>query len=133
MHSQVQQLIQSGLTNLSAVWSDPMLLNYKTMKDYSIPLSACPHCGYLLDRTTDAFGESSPHKDDISMCIACGKLAMFNEDLTLRKPTLDELLKLAASQSITQVQLARSYIVGDKLKHKQHAKTKKKTKKNSAG
>jgi hypothetical protein len=50
------------------------------------------------------------------MCISCGGLMVFNKDLTLRKPTAEESAQLESVPAIIEAQLARAWIVGDKLK-----------------
>jgi hypothetical protein len=42
--------------------------------------SACPACGKMVDV---AMGTTAPKKDDISLCINCGGIAKFAEDLSL--------------------------------------------------
>jgi hypothetical protein len=48
-----------------------------------------------------------PSKNDVSLCIECSGLALFNEDLTLRAPTLDELLKMKTSGDWKEITLQR--------------------------
>lgn len=42
--------------------------------------SKCPACGKMVDA---AMGMAAPKKDDISLCINCGGIAKFAEDLRL--------------------------------------------------
>lgn len=53
---------------------------------------ACPHCGALHDRHTDATRASAtPVDGDLSMCIDCGEFAVFDlGERRLRAPTIDE-------------------------------------------
>lgn len=55
--------------------------------------SKCPHCGHTLDRheSTDAVDKRAPEKDDISICIKCASWNMFNEDLSLRVMTEEDI------------------------------------------
>jgi hypothetical protein len=50
-----------------------------------IALSQCPTCKRELDACTTATGlKLLPVEDDISVCIYCGSINQYNEDLTLR-------------------------------------------------
>lgn len=55
--------------------------------------SKCPQCGYTLDAhdSMDPVDQRAPEKDDISICIKCASYNMFNEDLTLRVMTEEDI------------------------------------------
>jgi hypothetical protein len=58
------------------------------MKDYPTPESLCPACGYRMDASVIASLEDQPPRPgDISLCGRCGKVMIFSDDLTLRRPT----------------------------------------------
>jgi hypothetical protein len=59
--------------------------------------------------------QASPRKDDISVCIACGALLVFNEDLTLRLPAEEEYLRLSLDPRVIGLQLARDATVPEDL------------------
>ncbi len=48
-------------------------------------------CGHELTVSTDVIEEKRPEKDDITICIRCCHLYAFNEDLSLREITIDEV------------------------------------------
>lgn len=83
-----------------------------------IPKQPCWKCGYKMDRSTEALGDHKPEKGDISMCISCGALAIFNADLTMRKPTQLEEVEIAHHPVVTQLQIYRASNVGDKLRRR---------------
>lgn len=65
-----------------------------------IPPSNCPSCNAFINgaspaKTNDA---SEPSNGDFTVCIYCAGLAVYNEDLTLRKPSEEEM-KIAASNT----------------------------------
>lgn len=63
----------------------------------AIPASKCPRCEILLDDATAAYEENSvPKPGDVSVCVYCGVLSYFGEDLTLQEFTRDELNQLRA-------------------------------------
>jgi hypothetical protein len=47
-----------------------------------IPKTQCPHCNNILwdDKTS-----GHPTNGDIAICVFCGEISIFNDDLTLRK------------------------------------------------
>jgi len=44
------------------------------------------------------------------MCFECGHLAIYNEDLSLREPTIDEMLKLAKDPKLQLVMAMRAEV-----------------------
>ena len=55
------------------------------------PASKCPACGHPLTRATGIDGgEQAPDPGDYSVCLYCGQLLRFDEDLAVRPATLDE-------------------------------------------
>ena len=61
--------------------------DYHLDGDYHTPESICPYCG----RHTDgAAGPEPPEPGAISICIQCYNLGIFDTDLKIRKPTVEE-------------------------------------------
>lgn len=55
------------------------------MKTTITPKQNCPNCDYKMDRASPAFEEEAvPQEGDLSICIKCGQLLVFNTDLTFR-------------------------------------------------
>lgn len=59
------------------------------------PGTKCPGCGKLLDACT-GFGTPSP--GDYTICMYCKTWLIFNEDLTMREVTTEDLSKLDPGQ-----------------------------------
>lgn len=78
------------------------------MKTINTPESFCPSCGKRFDQASSAFGESTPKPDDITICIRCGQVMLFNLDMTVRLPDEDELADLDAAtlEEISEAQVA---------------------------
>lgn len=51
----------------------------------------CPYCGKKHNATTSTTGDHLPKPGDITICIECANVLLFNDDLTTRKPTDNEL------------------------------------------
>lgn len=74
------------------------------------PESHCCECGHTTDA---ASGPCAPKPGDLSLCIECGSLNAFAENLMLRKPTEEEYLDVAADANF---QAARRAILSFKGK-----------------
>jgi hypothetical protein len=87
------------------------------MEETLIPKASCPKCGYRMDRTSDPHGgDARPSEGDASVCLACGNVSVFNSDLSMRQPTAAEKELFDRDPQILEAQMARAYVVGDKLK-----------------
>ena len=55
----------------------------------------CPYCGVLPAGHRDGgLSNAQPSAGDASMCIHCGELSVFGDDLVRRKATADELASM---------------------------------------
>ena len=74
-------------------------------------LTKCPWCGYRHE-VASAVGGDGPRKPDagsISICIACGEVAVFELDflgLRLREPTDEERASIEEDDTVRQVREA---------------------------
>jgi hypothetical protein len=68
--------------------------------DVETPSSACCECGKRLN---GAAGPREPRPGDLLLCIGCGSLNVFGEDLRLRRPTDDEMFEAARTSSVQEV------------------------------
>lgn len=60
---------------------------------YHTPVTICWHCDRPLDAATPPPGREDQElgAGAISLCLYCGAIAIFGDDLALRSPTKDEL------------------------------------------
>lgn len=70
------------------------------------PYSKCPHCGTSTPLATGAGHNNKPDPGDCTLCIACGRWGTFNDDMTLRKPTAEELASLGRNGFAIRAHLA---------------------------
>lgn len=61
--------------------------------------NVCLTCGAKMPA---ASGNGAPVEGDVSICIECEALAIFNADLSLRRPTLTEILELAVDRGVKE-------------------------------
>jgi hypothetical protein len=72
----------------------------------------CPFCGHPLDAATavPANGEAVPEAGDVSACLNCAGLMIFDEALRVRKPTTDELREAMSLPETIQLVAAIRYL-----------------------
>lgn len=69
------------------------------------PDNRCPYCNALTDCATDPFDDSRPSPGDASVCIKCSEVAVFADDLSLRKPTEEEAMDFSSDLRIARCQV----------------------------
>jgi hypothetical protein len=62
----------------------------------------CVECGLLFNASSPTFGKGMPlpKPGNVSLCLNCGHLSLFDDNLMLREPTADE----AAEPEIIELQ-----------------------------
>lgn len=81
-----------------------------------MPSSTCKGCGKVSDAATSPREIRQPNPGDFSVCLYCGYLAAFADDLTVRDLTDKEMYLVAGNPRILEVQRARARIMKN---HKQ--------------
>ena len=82
------------------------------------PVSKCLDCGRKVDAATFAQAGpiAAPEPNDITLCLHCGHLMAFADDLTLRELTDAEIHEVAGDKRIIAVQKARGMVMKPKPK-----------------
>jgi len=71
----------------------------------------CPECGAHNDGAAPVDGGTySPKKDDISLCMYCGSINLFNDDLTIRPIPSELLLEIKKNEPETYETLMSAVI-----------------------
>ena len=71
----------------------------------------CPGCGEVLDAVSDLSLEvNRVRSGDITVCLYCGHIAAFAEDLSLRELTPEEVHEVAGNEEILALQKARTRV-----------------------
>jgi hypothetical protein len=86
----------------------------KLGQDRHITPSACTNCGEILDGATSVGCDGGPDPGDLTICIICGHLMVFDDNLKLRDPTGAEMVDAAGDKRIIAIQLARKVIFNRK-------------------
>jgi hypothetical protein len=61
-----------------------------------VPVSRCSSCGTLNNAASAVGEDAGPSPGDATICMACGHIMVFREDLHLREPTIDELIQISS-------------------------------------
>jgi hypothetical protein len=87
----------------------------KLARDAEVPETSCANCGKRLDRASGVVDKHArnfkrPQAGDLSLCIGCGHVSVFDEDLRLRPPTDAEIVKWAADDRLVKASYALASI-----------------------
>jgi hypothetical protein len=58
------------------------------------PEVRCPQCDYELTSVSNALGKGAPDRGDVSLCLNCGQLLIFDRDICPRKASAGEVREL---------------------------------------
>ena len=74
--------------------------------------SFCAHCRYEHNRASPLDGVAQrPKNGDITICIRCGEWNVFEDNLQLRKPTVDEYMEIGKRDDCNEVREAWIFAV----------------------
>jgi hypothetical protein len=79
-----------------------------------LPKDYCLGCKCLLEVATDIVGDEAPESGDITICLYCGHIMAFDEQLKVRELTSQEMHKVAGHRIILAAQAARRKVLEDK-------------------
>lgn len=70
-----------------------------------IPVDCCPACGYVFEQAScGSKPGATPIPDDFTLCLNCGELLVFTDDLHQRLPSPDEFRKAQENKALSKVQ-----------------------------
>jgi hypothetical protein len=81
------------------------------MRTTRTPPQMCPNCGYVFDAATEAIkAKAKPKPGDVSLCLNCINVGIYNADLSVRSATDAEIADLDAGTKklIAQAKIARA-------------------------
>jgi len=70
-----------------------------------LPRGSCPLCGYVFDAASDCYGKDRPKPGDLSLCLSCGAVLVFDDGMIPILPQAGDLEKL---DSLTHRQILRA-------------------------
>lgn len=75
------------------------------------PACACPKCRHTLDAATDPEGIAAPKPNDVSVCIWCGEILQFDENLKLSSATQAVLEELSRNDLTLVTEIRRHVLL----------------------
>lgn len=113
---------EAGLELVKALWPwegdrEPTVLMVRaaleipmaTENPNPLPKSVCSTCGYETDTSTSLTSNHRPRPGDICLCLKCGEVGEFDDDLRVKKATLETMTALTPEQ-FTDISLAQKLI-----------------------
>lgn len=86
------------------------------MKEHVTESTQCKSCGYVTDRATNTeIGDGGPKKGAISICLNCGQIAFYEEDLSLTPATDEQLAEIEKNYPLDYGQMM---VWSDKFKER---------------
>lgn len=82
----------------------------KVGTDRHVPESPCTACGRPMNGATCVGDEAAPEPGDFTVCIRCGHLMVFGDQLILRDPTDSEAIEIGGDERLLAIQAARARI-----------------------
>ena len=66
-----------------------------------VPENNCLCCGYLIDRASVCDSPiTRPRSNDVTICVNCGEIMIFDHELKLRKPNDNDLRSIATDTNL---------------------------------
>ena len=69
----------------------------------------CPTCGYFANAVSSIIRHAQPKPGDVSVCLSCGELNVFLDDMSFRPATAEDWQDLSDEQ-VTAISLAQVHI-----------------------
>lgn len=77
--------------------------------DCRIPDQSCPYCGYQMDAATPITDEDArPSPGDISLCLRCMEIGIYDDKLYVRKATPAEIEEARRSPAWEKIENAQN-------------------------
>lgn len=70
----------------------------------------CLNCNTLIDGATSVGSDVRPKPGDVTVCMYCGHVMAFNDELTMRELTGQEIIEIAGNPVLIQVQKATATV-----------------------
>jgi hypothetical protein len=81
--------------------TDPRL----TKDGQRLPKTGCLNCGKPLDAAGRPGPDGArPGPGDVTVCLGCGHIMIYADDMTMREPTAEEVVEIAGDPEILEAQ-----------------------------
>ena len=75
------------------------------------PMATCLACGVLLAASSSVDSNTAPHPGAITVCLECGHIMAFADDMTLRELTDKEAHRIAGDPILKAIMWVRGRIM----------------------
>jgi hypothetical protein len=76
------------------------------IEDYRTTENHCLNCGELIDAATPVDGGRAPQTGDISICLDCHHLMVYDADMKVRALTNEEMVEIAGDSALIRAMKA---------------------------
>lgn len=76
------------------------------MRTHRLANAKCPYCDSKIDGASDPLGDAEPKPGDITICIYCAGLMVFDQLLIPRFPTDEEVIEARKHPEVAVVRAA---------------------------
>lgn len=84
-------------------------------RSHRVPAITCLSCGKVLNAATKVEGDAAgPEPGNVSICLQCGHVMAFGDDLTLRELTDEEAHEIAGDPVVLKLQRLRGKVMAAK-------------------
>lgn len=73
-----------------------------------LPECRCLSCGTTCNAATSTDGDHDPEPGGITVCLYCGHVMAFDDGMTMRELTDEEMVDIAGDERIIAIQKARA-------------------------
>ena len=80
-------------------WEDAMIIG----EPCKLSASECPNCKTVCDRASCVGEDGEPEPGDITVCMTCGHVMAFAENMSLRELNNEEIHKIAGDERILTI------------------------------
>jgi hypothetical protein len=67
---------------------------------HRMELQPCINCGNAVDAVSSLGGDDAPMPGNLAICVECGHIAIYDDNLKYRELTIDELMKISCLPEI---------------------------------
>lgn len=90
------------------------------MKTFEMDEFRCVNCGEWINSASAIRHEHKPSEGDVTICLYCKAVMVFNADLSLRNPTTEELAEIEKSNLVRTTLEALRSSFGHSIVHQKY-------------
>lgn len=76
----------------------------ETTPEHDVTPNRCPHCEHILEGATGVTTQNAPKPGDVTLCIYCAAVLVFQDDMRVRLPVEEEANEFASNGELMKMQ-----------------------------